>query len=513
MSNPIHKSHVVVAGVALACFGAGYASTNGAHSIESHRAVNQAFAAAREVDDKRQALEVSLTRAQDVAASAAPVADDAQVQNAAASLSIASSDAISVASENAVEVAAAPVKLTLTPVAKVPTLLPTTSTPVATTPTAVADDQLANVVEDEEVEKVLAGDVKDIDAARDATAKLTEVSDALDAALEEVDASTDAVEDVTAKASLVLKVNDLDAAIEEVPLSTESASEILSTVGLHVESSATLSTVRTSIEKLSSAAAEAKEIDRTDPASVIKQLTRISSATYSLDASIDAVSTSHQIWIDAENDRRDKLNDQRIEEHQDELATALADHTRQNLDFVTSRSNGWTGMPAGTSGSNGRLASSSLCAVSFAIGHSLQCDAAAALDAADQAYFSETGTHLRMTDSYRTYQSQVITKARKGHMAAPPGTSNHGWGMAVDLYPESAAWLTANGAKFGWVHPAWARPGGSLPESWHLEYVAPEVGRFVAPEAPVLLDPIKNVFETIAEDEDEDGAREPLEQD
>ncbi|WP_061965774.1 M15 family metallopeptidase [Demequina aurantiaca] len=511
MSNPFRKSHVVVASVALACFGAGYASTDGAHSIERHRAVGQAFAAAREVDDKRQALEASLTRAQDVATSAAPVAHDARVQNAATSLSIASSDAITVASENAVEVAAEPIKVTPTAVAKAPTLLPTTPQPAAEESTPVADEELVSVVEDKDVEKVLAGEVKDIDSARDATAKLTEVSDALDAALEDVEANAAAVEDVAAQANLVLTIKDLDAAIENVTASTESATGILSAVGLQVDDGTTLTAVRTSIEELTEVATESGTIDRTDPEAATKALARITSAANSLDVSLDKASTSHQAWVDAENERRQRINDQRTDEYEEELTTALDEHTQQNLEFVASRSNGWTGTPAGTVGANGRLASNSLCAVSFATEHSLQCDAAAALDAADEAYFAETGAHLRMTDSYRTYQSQVITKARKGHMAAPPGTSNHGWGMAVDLYPESAAWLTANGAKFGWVHPAWARPGGSLPESWHLEYVAPEVGRFVAPEAPTLLEPITNAFETL--DGDEDSAQEILEQD
>ncbi|TAL13012.1 MAG: peptidase M15, partial [Frankiales bacterium] len=32
-------------------------------------------------------------------------------------------------------------------------------------------------------------------------------------------------------------------------------------------------------------------------------------------------------------------------------------------------------------------------------------------------------------------------------------------------------WLKANAPRFGWVHPAWAEPGGSLPEPWHWEFV------------------------------------------
>ena len=38
-----------------------------------------------------------------------------------------------------------------------------------------------------------------------------------------------------------------------------------------------------------------------------------------------------------------------------------------------------------------------------------------------------------ITDSYRTYASQVRLYGQKPALAAVPGTSNHGWGLAVDL--------------------------------------------------------------------------------
>ena len=31
-------------------------------------------------------------------------------------------------------------------------------------------------------------------------------------------------------------------------------------------------------------------------------------------------------------------------------------------------------------------------------------------------------------------------------------------------------WLKANAWRFGFVHPAWAEPGGSSPEPWHWEH-------------------------------------------
>lgn len=52
--------------------------------------------------------------------------------------------------------------------------------------------------------------------------------------------------------------------------------------------------------------------------------------------------------------------------------------------------------------------------------------------------------------------------------AAPPYTSNHGWGIAVDVKTrQAAAWITRNGARFGWSHDEGLRVG----EWWHMRYV------------------------------------------
>ena len=53
-------------------------------------------------------------------------------------------------------------------------------------------------------------------------------------------------------------------------------------------------------------------------------------------------------------------------------------------------------------------------------------------------------------------------------MAARPGTSNHGWGIAVDVKTkQAAAWIMRNGAPYGWSHDEGARVG----EWWHFRYV------------------------------------------
>lgn len=126
---------------------------------------------------------------------------------------------------------------------------------------------------------------------------------------------------------------------------------------------------------------------------------------------------------------------------------------------------------------NGKIPSDVMCELSFASGEMLRCDAAAQLERLDEAYGAKFGGHLSITDSYRSYESQVATKAAKGYLAAVPGYSNHGWGVAVDLGDgvESFGtaryeWLRANAPEFGWDNPGWARSDGKKPEAWHWEY-------------------------------------------
>jgi lysozyme len=67
--------------------------------------------------------------------------------------------------------------------------------------------------------------------------------------------------------------------------------------------------------------------------------------------------------------------------------------------------------------------------------------------------------------AYRDYQGQVRCKALYGRNAAKPGTSNHGWGHAVDLAtPDMASLVDRHGSVFGWHH--WDAKW----EWWHREY-------------------------------------------
>jgi cell wall-associated NlpC family hydrolase len=132
--------------------------------------------------------------------------------------------------------------------------------------------------------------------------------------------------------------------------------------------------------------------------------------------------------------------------------------------------------PAWGGYANGRIPSSALCPLG-AGSHVLRCDAAASYRALGDAFSAAFGTPLCITDSYRSYAAQVAAYRAKPRLAAWPGTSNHGWALAVDLCgginvagSPQWTWMQANAGRFGFVNPPWARPGAEKPEPWHWEY-------------------------------------------
>lgn len=129
---------------------------------------------------------------------------------------------------------------------------------------------------------------------------------------------------------------------------------------------------------------------------------------------------------------------------------------------------------------NGRIPEALLCAPDFAPAALLRCDAAAALEAVNEAYRADFGEDLVITSGYRTFDQQAALRVSKGWLAAPAGQSNHGLGVAVDLGGFGGLgqfdspryrWMLENGEAFGWVHPEAMRPGGGgPPEPWHFEF-------------------------------------------
>ena len=126
---------------------------------------------------------------------------------------------------------------------------------------------------------------------------------------------------------------------------------------------------------------------------------------------------------------------------------------------------------------NGRIPAQVLCPLWGTSGQILRADAAAAFNALSRAYAETFSAPLCVTDSYRSFEEQVAVRLAKPTLAAVPGSSNHGWGVAIDLCDgvESFGtpqhrWMQENAMAFGWFHPSWAHAGGPKPEAWHWEY-------------------------------------------
>ena len=118
---------------------------------------------------------------------------------------------------------------------------------------------------------------------------------------------------------------------------------------------------------------------------------------------------------------------------------------------------------------NGRVPAAALTPIAQG-GHRLYAPAAAAWDSLVAAAAAD-GVSIRITDSYRSYDQQVDLANRKGlysqgGLAARPGTSNHGWGLAVDTDVNDARtldWIRTNGPRFGFVEAVPREP-------WHWEF-------------------------------------------
>ncbi len=445
----------------VTCFVIGLTSAHGAHALETQQAVAQARETASSVQAQQAALTASLERAHATVRLSASAREDAAVAQAASALESTAEHAATVAMDH-----------------EVPQVGP---------PHVNMDAATALV-------QVLDGDVDAPEVARAANDELTQMHDELDQARTQLEVEVHELSQATDAAKHEATLATLDDELESLPAHIEWQSQLITQVGSDTTDSVASQRAAQSLAELESALAVAQLVDRSDVARVDAVTGEVMAAHATLTAHMHRLADTHQEWVDARNSAIDDHNNAVLVTHEQTVRAALDDHIEANRAAVAARQNGWSGQPAGITGANGRLPANDLCDVDFAVGHRLQCDAAASLAAANASYRAQTGKDLVMTDSYRSYGLQVRTRALKPRTAGVPGTSNHGWGMAVDLDHDSARWLARNGADFGWVHPRWARAGGAKPEWWHLEYVAADVGGFVAPDPAGLAETVANVF-------------------
>lgn len=157
-------------------------------------------------------------------------------------------------------------------------------------------------------------------------------------------------------------------------------------------------------------------------------------------------------------------------------ALAAARRAKSARDFVNSGAL-CTAKPIGHQ-QNGNLDPASLCLLWMGGGATLKASAANAFNRLSRYHAATVGGALCVSGGYRSYQRQVELYRERPGLAAVPGTSEHGWGNAVDLcggvqvYGSAAyRWMRANAHNFGMFHPSWAEPSGSKPEPWHWEFV------------------------------------------
>lgn len=120
---------------------------------------------------------------------------------------------------------------------------------------------------------------------------------------------------------------------------------------------------------------------------------------------------------------------------------------------------------------NGRLPGAVLSSI---VGGRLRRDAAKSWNAMNAESIRKYGVTLRPTgsrSSYRPYADQLyfwnLYRSGRGNLAAYPGTSNHGWGLAVDVStPRQAQIINQIGAKFGWQK----RWSDAQSEWWHFKW-------------------------------------------
>jgi carbon monoxide dehydrogenase subunit G len=136
---------------------------------------------------------------------------------------------------------------------------------------------------------------------------------------------------------------------------------------------------------------------------------------------------------------------------------------------------------------NGKIPASALCAISWQTVDHLRCDAAAKFEALNTAYKATWGANICVNDAYRSYEKQVALYKQLGpDVAAVPGTSNHGWGIAVDLGcgvgvfgNARHVWFAGNAPRYGFTQPEWALIGSSRAEAWHWQFFGADLPAYL----------------------------------
>jgi LAS superfamily LD-carboxypeptidase LdcB len=91
-----------------------------------------------------------------------------------------------------------------------------------------------------------------------------------------------------------------------------------------------------------------------------------------------------------------------------------------------------------------------------------------------------SGCYRSLGEQHAVYEAWC--SAGECAMAAAPGTSTHGYAIAVDVALDGRTigfaspeftWMIERGPEFGFYHPDWAGIWSPTPEPWHFEFLLP----------------------------------------
>ena len=176
---------------------------------------------------------------------------------------------------------------------------------------------------------------------------------------------------------------------------------------------------------------------------------------------VDDMLSQNRDFIKQQQDRQNDLLMQQLSKQHQDLMQPMNPLGQSNTGLQGAINAG--GPASKPEGLNGRLPDEML--VDVGGGHRLQPAAAAAWQQMVAAA-AQDGVNVTIGNAYRTFEAQVALVHEKGRysqggLAADPGTSQHGWGLAVDV-ASGQDWLAQHGREFGF---------DTIPrEPWHWQY-------------------------------------------
>lgn len=223
-----------------------------------------------------------------------------------------------------------------------------------------------------------------------------------------------------------------------------------------------------------------------DPEPVFERITALEEATANLDQVSQRVLSGDVSTLVADSSGED------LQQIAKNPSPAVAAAAQGELDRRTAEN-----LPDLSAHLNGQLPDDALCQIPWAPEESLLCGSMDNFQRLNDAFKDEFGTDLPILDGYRPLVEQELVHERDPNWTAIPGTSNHGWGLAVDFdwdlfsswdVPQ-VVWMIENGPRFGWRLPAALGPNSDRPEPWHYEfgtsYSQDAAADFLGPLPPV----------------------------